>query len=139
MVEIVPVDRADIIKAQLFKHRPASEEGTCKLFRFAGFILQELRQFFGNLLGGLAHAAVGFAGNKARQISAHGAGRWRNRHIVVVEDDDEARIERTGIVHRFIGHARRHGTIANNRNYIALLAREIGGDRHAKASGNRCR
>ena len=49
-----------------------------------------------------------------RQIGAHGAGRRRDRHVVVVEDDDQPGVERAGIVHRLIGHAGRHGAVADD-------------------------
>ncbi len=43
VIEIMPVDGTDIIKAQFFKHRTAGKEGTREFFRFTGFVLQKFR------------------------------------------------------------------------------------------------
>src|SRR3546814_6108317 len=70
------------------------------------------------LLGELAQPHIGARGQQPRQIGAHGADRRRNRHVVVVEDDDQPRIGRTGIVHRLIGHAGRHGAVADHADDV---------------------
>jgi hypothetical protein len=67
------------------------------------------------------------------------ADRRRDRHVVVVEDDDQARIHRAGVVHRLIGHAGGHRAVADHGDDVVLLAVEIAGHRHAQPSGNRGR
>jgi hypothetical protein len=42
------------------------------------------------------------------------ADRRRDRHLVVIEDDKQALAQRPGIVHGFIGHARRHRSVADH-------------------------
>ena len=37
----------------------------------------------------------------------------------------------TRIVHGLIGHARRHGAVANHRNHIVGAMRQVAGNRHA--------
>ena len=57
-----------------------------------------------------------------RQIGAEGADRRRDRHVVVIQDDDQARLSaRAGVVHRLVGHAGAHRAIADHRDHIALV------------------
>ena len=137
VIEIVAVNGADIIKAQLFEQRAAGEEGAGKFLGAAGRLVEDLRQFLGDGLGGLAHAAIDRARDQPRQIGAERAGGRGDRHVVVVEHDDEPRIHGAGIVHRLIGHAGRHGAIADDGDDIARFALQIAGDGHAQAGGNR--
>ncbi len=50
MIQIMSVDGADVIEAQLFKQRAASEEGTRVFLRLAGLVLQKLRQLLATCL-----------------------------------------------------------------------------------------
>ena len=79
------------------------------------------------------------AGDKPRQIGAHRADRRRDRHVVVVEDDDQPRIERAGVVHRLIGHAGRHRAVADHGDDVVLPAVEVARHRHAEAGRDRGR
>jgi hypothetical protein len=38
----------------------------------------------------MAHGGIGLGRDQLRQIGAHRTDRWRDRHVVVVEDDDQA-------------------------------------------------
>lgn len=96
-----------------------------------------LAEISGEFLADLANAHIGPPGGESRQIGAHRAGRRCDRHVVVVENDDEARIERAGIVERFEGHPGRHRAIADHRDHIAALAVEFGGDSHAETGRDR--
>ena len=91
------------------------------------------------LFADVEHPAVGLAGIEPRQIGRHGADRRRNRHVVVVEDDDQPRIPRAGVVHGFIGHAGRHGAVADHGDDVVVLAGEVARHRHAEAGGDRRR
>ena len=93
----------------------------------------------GELLADVAQREIGAAGDEPRQIGRHGADRRRDRHVVVVEDDDQPLVARAGIVHRLIGHAGRHGAVADHGDDIVLLAVEVARHRHAEAGRNRGR
>ncbi len=82
---------------------------------------QQLRKLFGDA----AKTAIGLARNQTREIGAHRAHGRRNRHVVVVEHHDHARIHRARIVHCLIGHAGAHRAVADHRDDIVLLALEI--------------
>jgi hypothetical protein len=71
-----------------------------------------------------------------RQVGAHRANGRRDRHVVVVEDHDQPRVHGAGVVHRLIGHARAHGTVADDADDVVLAAGEIARHRHAEPGGN---
>ena len=104
-----------------------------------GAALPALRQALGELLGEIAHIEIGARRGDAGQIRRQRARRRRDRHVVVVEDDDEALVARAGVVHRLVGHAGRHRAVADHRDDVVLGAREIAGDGHAEAGGDRGR
>ena len=83
---------------------------------------EHLRQMLVDLFGRVAQRAVGLAGIQPRQIGRHRADRRRNRHVVVVENDDQPRIHRAGIVHGLIGHAGGHRAVADHGDDIILAA-----------------
>ena len=137
MIEIVSVDRADIIEAELFEHRAAGHHAARIFLRAQGAFLEKLRQPMGELLSDLAQTSVGLARKQTREISGHRANRRSDRHIIVVEDHDQARVHRAGIVHRLIGHAGRHRAISDHRDDIATFVLQVARDRHAKPGRDR--
>ena len=140
MVEVVAVDRADIIEAEFLEQRAAVHHEAAGIFLDAvGAVGDDFRQMLAELLGGLAQRAVGLAGIEPRQIGRHRADRRRDRHVVVVEDDDQPGIHRAGIVHGLIGHARRHRAVADHGDDVVLAAGEVARHRHAEAGGDRGR
>ena len=77
--------------------------------------------------------------NEPGEISRERAHRRRNGHVVVVEDHDQARIHCAGVVHRLVGHAGRHGAIADHANHVVGFAFQVPRHRHAETGGNGCR
>ena len=139
MVEIVAVDWPDVIETELLEQGAAGPEVAAVLLRKAGLVVEKFRQAARDLLGRAAQRAIGAAGDKARQISRHRAGRRRDRHVVVVEDDDEPRAHGAGVVHRLVGHPRRHRAVADDRDHMVGAVRQIARHRHAEAGRNRGR
>src|SRR5262245_64842934 len=107
MVEIVTVDRTDIVEAKFLEQGAPGPETAREFLGPAGLLLEEFRKVSRKLFSNVAERAVRLAGDKPRQICRHGADRWRNRHIIVVENDDQPLIARAGIVHGFVSHAGR--------------------------------
>ena len=140
VVEVMAVDRADIIEAEFLEQRAAVHHEAAGIFLDAvGAVGDHFRQVLADLLGGLAQRAVGLAGIEPRQIGRHRADRRRNRHVVVVENDDQPGIHRAGIVHGFIGHAGGHRAVADHGDDIILAAGEVARHRHAEPGGDRGR
>ena len=139
MGEIMAVDRPDVIEAELLEQGAAGPEAAAVFLRAPGLVVEELRQAARQLLADVAQRAIGAARNEAREIRRHRAGRRRDRHVVVVEDDDEPRAEGAGVVHRFVGHSRRHRPVADDRDHMVVAVRQIARHRHAEAGGDRGR
>ena len=133
VVEVVAVDRPDIEKAQLLEQRAAGPEAAAVFFGQARLVVPELGQPPRELLGRRADRTVGLAGDQARQIGRHRAGRRRDRHVVVVEDDDQPRMQGAGVVHGFIGHARRHRAVADHRDDAIVAMGQIARHRGSRA------
>ena len=126
VVEVVPVDGPDIVEAHLLEHRARAHHQGAGVFLGRGRALVEaLGQEPAQLLGGLAQGLVGAPRGQAREVGRHGAHGRRDRHVVVVEDDDEARVQGAGIVHGLVGHARRHRAVADHRHHVAPLRRRL--------------
>ena len=139
MVEIMAVDRPDVIEAELLEQRAAGQEAARKFFDAPGFVVEAARQTLGELLAGFAQRSIGAARDEPGEIGRHRPDRRGDRHVVVVEDHDEARMQRAGIVHRLIGHAGRHGAVADHRDDLVGAAGEIAGHRHAESGRDRGR
>ena len=132
------VDRAYIVEAQFFEQRAAIHHEAAGIFLDAvGAVGEDFRQTLVDLLGRLAQRAVGLAGVKSRQIGRHRTDRRRDRHVVVIEDDNQAGIHCAGIVHGLIGHARRHRAVTNDGDNVVLATGEVARHGHAEAGGNR--
>ena len=103
---VVPVDRPDIIKAELVEERAAGEHAAGIFLHLARRDVQRLGHRPRELLRELARRQI-FARADTSRASAlrSDADRRRDRHVVVVEDDDQPVARRRGIVHRLIGHA----------------------------------
>ncbi len=93
VVEIVAVDRPDVVEAELLEQGAAGEKAAAVFLGLPGLVVEEARQPLGQLLGDVAQRHVSAAGDEPRQIGRHRAGRRRDRHVVVVENDDQPRLD----------------------------------------------
>ena len=139
VVEIVPIERAYVIEAQLLEERATRRNAARIFLRPLGHLAQALGEEARQLLGDVTEAAIGVRGDHAREIGTHGAHGRGDRHVVVIEHDHQAGPARTGIVHRLIGHAGAHGTIADDGHHIALGTLELGRHRHTQPRRDRGR
>ena len=62
----------------------------------------------------------------------------RDRHIVVIEDDQHVGVHCAGIVQCLEGHAGRHCAIADDGDGVTIVALSFAGHRHASAAKSRC-
>ncbi len=139
MVEIVAVDRPDVVEAELLEQGAAGPEIAAVFLGKPGLVVHELRQATRELLGGAAQRTIGAARDEAREIGRHRAGRRRDRHVVVVEDDNQPRAHGAGVVHRLVGHSRRHRAVADHRDHMVVAVGQIARHRHAEAGRDRRR
>ena len=136
MVEVVTVDGTDVVKTEFLEQRAAGRHAARIFLSAAGAFLDALREELGNFLGEVADRTIGAAGNEAREIGRHATDGRRNRHVVIVEDDDETAVHRTGIVHGFVSHARAHRAVTDDGDDIVLAAVQIARNGHAETGGN---
>ena len=96
-IDVVPVDRADVIKAELFEETAgqhhALEIGFRATREFPG-----RRHLAQHLLAGFAQRRIFTARENAREIIRQRAHVLRNRHVVVVEHDQHVGTERACVI-----------------------------------------
>ena len=138
VIEVVPVDRADIIKAQFLEQGAAGEDAAGVFLGAVQGPLDAAGKALGHLGAEFAQAEEAARGHQPRQVGAHGADRRGDRHVVVVQHHDQPRMQGAGVVHRLIGHARAHGAVADHADDVAVVvALQVARHRHAKAGGDR--
>ncbi len=137
LVHVVPVDRADIAESQLLEERAAEGEALHQILGALRPLLERAGQERHRALGRGLEILERRAGVEAAEIARHGAGRGRDRHLVVVEDHDQSLAEVACVVHRLIGHAGGHGAVADHRDGVpdgprrAQIARDAEAERGA--------
>ena len=143
LLEIMPVDRAPHNKSRAprTRCRPSPCRGRTR------------RSFSPPKCSGSRQLAPASSPARRREILAretHGSrrsatdrrqapDRRRDRHVIVVEDHHQPVAGGLGIVHRLIGHAGRHRPVADHRDGLARLARDLVGNREAKRGRDRGR
>ena len=133
VVQVMAVDRADIVEAEFFEQRAAGEHAADVFLGALGGAFQAPGEFLGHAAGDFAQGQEALAADDARQIGAHGADRGGDRHFVVVQHDDEAGPAGASIVHGFVGHAGAHRAIADDRDHVTVgMAVQLVGDREAE-------
>ena len=106
LVQIMAVNRTDIAKAHFLEQRAAHRHAAHVFLGLAGRFLDT--NGLGDAFAELADIAVAFRRDEARKIMAHRPDGRRDRHVIVIENNDQALAHRPGIIHRLIGHACRH-------------------------------
>ena len=142
VIEVVTVDGADIVEAHFLEQGAAGEHAAREFLGAAGGAFDGFRKALGHPRRKIAQAEEGIGREQPRKIGAHGADRGGDRHVVVVEDDDEAGMQRAGVVHRLVGHAGTHRAIADDGNDMAVVldaacGLEVAAHGHAEAGGDR--
>ena len=137
--DIVPVDRTDIIKAQLLEQRPAGDPAAGIFLGFPRPVVDRVGHHPRDLLRDPARGEIFVRADQPRERIAQGADRRRDRHVIVVEDDDQLVAGRGGVVHRLIGHAGAHRAVADDRDRAPGIAGQLVGDRKAERGGDRGR
>ena len=130
-IQIVPVNRADVVEAEFFEQGAGRDQSLDVLFHLAGD--RGAEHFF----AGAASRSIGAPGEHAREDLGQRAHRRRDRHFVVVEDYQQAGIAHTGVVQCLEGHAGRHGAVADHRDGVAVLAFLLRRNRHAECGRDR--
>ena len=105
--DVVTVDRADVVEAHLFEDRAGQHHAFHVLFGTARE-LPHGRHAAQDFLAAFAQRRVQLAGQHAREIVGERADVLRDRHVVVVEDDEHVDVEAAGVIQRLERHAGAH-------------------------------
>ena len=133
--EVVPVDRADVIETEFLEQGGGHHHAFGVLFKALGQ-LKQWRRVFEHLFAHAFGRGVEAPAHELRQVAverAHGRG---DRHVVVVEHDQQTPLRHTRVVQGFKGHASGHGAVANDGHRRALLALDVRSQCHAQGRGN---
>jgi len=125
-IEVVAVDRTVVMEAEFLEQGAGSNHALDVLLGATG----QFEQRWGeteHVAAGLAGDVEGFRRGKPGQDIVQRADRWRDRHFIVVEDDQHVGIGDAGVVQRLEGHAGRHRTVADDGHDLAVLALLFGG------------
>jgi hypothetical protein len=143
LFHVVAVDGADIGKAQFLEERAADGRGLEQFLGPPRAFLEGFGQERHRALGRRLQLLERRAGVKAREVGGHRARGRRDGHLVVVQDDDQARAQVARVVHRLVGHAARERAVADHGNGVAMaggaVAAELAGEGEAERGRNTCR
>ena len=130
-VEVVPVDGADVVKAEFLEQRGGHHHAF-------GLLLEALGQFEQGrhrAQHGLAHVLGGgieLPAHQLRKVAVESAHGGADAHVVVVQHHQQVAVGHARVVERLEGHAGTHRAVANNGYRMAVVALALGGQCHAQ-------
>ena len=86
-----------------------------------------------------ADLVVGRVRDHSRQVLVHRTDSGCDRHVIVIQHDDEVSARVSGIVQRLIGQSAAHRTISDDRDDIEVFFGEVAPDGHSPGSRDRGR
>ncbi len=119
--QVVAVDGSDVVEAHFLEQR-AGQHHALDVFLGSLGELTHRRHLLQHTLAAFAQLRVGAPGQHAREVLRHRADVFGDRHVVVVQDDEQVGGQRAGMVQRLEGHAAGQGAIADDRDCAPLLA-----------------
>ena len=140
-LEVVAVHRAEIGKSHLLEQRRRQQEALDARLGARDRLRQRpsarnTRELF---LDTHFRTQITRTDAQARQMTAQAADILRDRHIVVVQNDEQRLARRAGIRKRLIRHAAGQRAVADDRDNVVFLVSERARVRHAERDRNRVR
>ena len=139
-LHVVAVDRAKIPESEFLE----DDVGNNQCFDADLDFARQLTRFttqFGNQAEQLPHvgfdAVVQLTGRYLGQVHVECADVLRNRHLVVVENDDQILVQNSRVVDRFERDTAGERTVAHQRDHLVVIAAEIPGRRHSQRGTDR--
>ncbi len=137
VIEVVAVDRADIVEAQFLEQRAAGHHAAGEFLGLADGVVQAAAHLLDRAARKAADAEIFGRRDHPREIGRQPPHRRGDRHVVVVEDHDQAVARLGRVVHRLVGHPGAHRAVADHGNPAAGAVLELVG--HGKAERRRDR
>ncbi len=119
-VEIVAVDRADVVESEFLEQGRRHDQALGVLFHLFREVPQR-RHAGKDLFPRFPRRGIEAPRHQPREITIERTHRGRNRHVVVVQDHEQIGVHHAGVVERLESHARGHGAVADDRHHMALL------------------
>ncbi len=134
-IEVVAIDRADIVEAKFFEERGRNHHALGVLFNALGQFKQGWRAFE-HRLAHVFRRRIKLTAHQLRQIPVKRA-HWRaDAHVVVVQYHQQIAVSHAGIVERLECHASRQCTVTNHRNGVPVFTLDLGRQGHAQRGRN---
>ena len=121
---VVAVDRSDVAEAEILENHPAEQPGLQRVLHLREEAFDRLADD-GHVGKQLLHldlqAGVEVGGAEMIERFGQSAHARADRHLVVVEDDDEVLLEPAGVVHRLEDRAAGEGAVADDGHDVPLF------------------
>ena len=134
--QVVAVDGAEVLEAELFKQNRGPEQAlggffSTSRYRECGFAAKALK----DAMGLVVQILVMLVGDDLVEVAGDGADVAVDGPLVVIEDNDQPLCLVGDIVERFKGDAVGEGGVSGNGDDMLVAAGEIAGDGHAQGRG----
>ena len=130
-LEVVAVDRADVVEAELLEQRGRHHQALGLLLEALGE-LEQMRSLGQHLLADLLGRRIEAPAHQLGQVTVQRPHRRADRHVIVVQDHQQLAVEHAGVVERLEGHAGGHRAVADDGDRLPVLALLAGRHRHAE-------
>ncbi len=140
--QLMALDRADIVEFEGLEQHAGGEEALEALLALAQDVedvLADIGQLSQPFLDVGLDPSHRLAGQLAAEETGEGADIRRDRHLVVVEDDDQVAVEVAGVVEGLEGEAGGHRAVADHRDGPVRLFLDVAGQGHAEGGRDRGR
>ena len=137
--QVVPVDRAVILKAERLEQTARHDHFLERAFHPLGQLSRGLpeRHLLEDLPHLLLEAVVVLAAGDARQVLGDRSHVRGNRHLVVVQDDQNVPSGMASVVQALVGEPAGHGAVPGHGDDVIVLPRRIPSDRDPHGGGDR--
>ena len=134
-VDVVAIDRAEVSEAELLEQHTGGEEGFHALLPLPHDRSDRTRGAVHELADLRADPVVERIALDRRQVLVHRADVWRDRHLVVVEDDHDVAIRVARVVETFVREPAAQRAVAEHGHHFQIvLALDVARRRHPERS-----
>ena len=137
---IVAVDRAEIPEPEGFEEHSRRHHHLDAFLDTRGNAPQPVPphiELVRQLINILLQLVVRRCGDQLREVIREGPDIRSDRHVVIVQNNDQVLLHDPRVVHPLVHHAARHRAIPHHRDDTVFLTRKLTGGNHSEGGGNR--
>src|SRR5262245_34022807 len=138
-LQMMAVDRTNVVEAQFMKQKSRDHKG----LHGVNHVLADLdeartdaRNSEQHRLDFLLKSVIYLTSHDAVQIPRNGANIGRNRHFIVVQDDQQLLLQMARLVDSLERDASGKPSVTDDRHHVVVLMLQVASDSHAQCSGN---